>query len=154
MKKIFRSAVAICLIVVTLLSFAGCGAKSDVKKLIIRFEEHCNVLDINSMLECLSPSISKTVNLATDILGLLTNTDTEALLDKLADILTSEKGWSGKEFFSSIQIQIEDVAVHETDATVLSTVNYTAFKKEHSKSATFKCVLKDGKWYISSISFK
>ncbi len=154
MKKTFCRGLALLLVLATVFSFVGCGKKGAVKELIAEFEAACNVLDLNAMMDCLTPNISKTVNLAGDLIGLFTDLDTEALLDKLAALLTSEKGWSGKEFFSSIRIKVEDVAVTETDASAMATISYTMFGKAHEKDATFKCVFENERWYIAGVSFR
>lgn len=153
MKRTVLRALALLLVLATVFSFAGCGKKSEIKKLLGEFEAACNVLDLNAMTECLSPGISKTLNLAGDLIGLFTDLDTEALLDKLAALLTSEKGWSGKEFFASIRITVEDIAVSDAEATALTKISYTMFGKQHEKNATFKCTFENERWYISRVSF-
>ena len=70
-----------------------------------------------------------------------------------AALLTSEKGWSGKEFFASIRITVEDIAVSDAEATALTKISYTMFGKQHEKNATFKCTFENERWYISRVSF-
>lgn len=135
-------------------SFAGCDStESDIKKMIKNFEASCNVLDLNEMLNYINPSVAKTFNLAADIANLFTNTDTETMLDKIAAILTSEDGWSGKDFFSSIHIEIRDIAVNGETAFAMTTIYYTMFDEAQFKDVTLRCVCKEEKWYISGFEF-
>lgn len=153
MKKSIRAVVALLLVLATVFSLAGCGEKDAIKNLIGDFESACNVLDLNAMLDCLAPSISKTINFAGSFIGLFTDMDIESLLDKLAALMTGEKDWSGSEFFSSIRIKVKDVAVNETSASVMTTISYTVFGKDNEKNATFKCIFENDRWYIAGFAF-
>ena len=105
------------------------------------------------MMEYVSPSISKAVEIATGVIGFVTNMDSEEVLDKFAALLTKESGLSGKDFFSSIKIDVKDVAINEDTASAMANISYTIGGEEHTKDATFTCSSIEGKWYISGLKF-
>ena len=153
MNRTVRISLALILVLVMVCSLASCGEKQEVKKLVERFGSACNGLDLNTMMDCLAPSITKTINLAGSIVGIFTNADTETLLKNLAAFLTGENGDGGPEFFSSLHIDVKDVAVNENSASVMTKISYKMFGKDFEKNATFKCVFQNDRWYISGLAF-
>lgn len=151
MRKIVVYVCLFAILVSTVVSFSGCGAKSEIKSLIKNYEKACNELDFNSILECVDPRVSDSLNMAADFVGMFTDMNADELFERLAGLLSSSK-YGGKEFFSTIKIDIQDIEVEEKDATVSAIVTYTVGGTEYVREATFKCIYYVEEWYISTYS--
>lgn len=140
--------------VITTISLWACGnQKNEVKSTIENFEKACNKADIDEMLEYLDPAISEKVKLATGFASMFTTMDSEQLLDALAGLLIEDNALNTSEFFSSIKITVEDVAVSEDSATAIVKVAYRIAEEDYQKDATINCVYTSEKWYISDVDF-
>lgn len=149
----------ICLILVAVMMltvFCGCGksgSKKDIGNLILEFEYACNTLDIDALLDCITPQISSGVKTVFGLLGTFSDMDNEEIFDYITNALTSEDGLDGTEFFSSIKIEVKDVTFEDETAFVDCYVSYEINKEEMKREACFTCVYYTEEWYISSFSF-
>ena len=90
MKK-FKNFVALILIIVLSVSVCACGNQNnEIKTLTKNFENSCNKLDMNAMLDCIDPDISESVKKLTGLIGMFSDKDTDELLDSFAKVLFSE----------------------------------------------------------------
>lgn len=156
MKKMSKRRITAVLAIITLLAvlMTGCGDKSEIKGVISDFEKACNKLDLNDMLECIDPAISGPIKMATGIVGLFSNTNSDEMLERLSDILTSGTAGGGKDFFSSIEITVDDIDISGDKAEVGATLKYTVAGEDHETETVFKCVKSEDEWYISSLGLK
>ena len=84
MKK-FKNFVALILIIVLSVSVCACGNQNnEIKTLTNNFENACNKLDMNAMLDCIDPDISESVKKLTGLIGMFSDKDTDDLLDSFA----------------------------------------------------------------------
>ena len=103
--KIFKMCAALILIIVLTVSMCACGNKNnEIKTLTKNFENSCNKLDMNAMLDCIDPDVSGSIKKLTGLIGMFSDKDTDELLDSFAKVLFSELPENSKEFFSSIKI--------------------------------------------------
>lgn len=152
MRKKITVAVVLVMIVSVVLSLAGCS-KSDkeIRTLIADFENSCNSLDFNGILECINPKISDKFRFAAGVVGMFTEKGTDELFDALSDMVSGDNV-SGTDFFSSIHIEINEIEINEDNADVLVELTYYVGEEEFVRDATIECMYYKEQWYISGIS--
>ncbi len=154
MRKFAMSAICLALSIVMICTFASCGgASGKIKDLVSRFEASCNTLDPNAVLDCIDPKISDTFKLGMGLVGMFTGTNTDEMFEKLGSLLT--KGdVGGKDFFESIEIEVEDVKTSKDKATVEAKIKYDVSGVQMDSEAVINCIQSEDEWYISGFSFK
>lgn len=155
MRKLFSSLLVIVLSLALMVSLTGCkvGNNKDIKNLLAEFESSCNSLDFDAVLDCINPQISDKVNLALGLVGMFTDTDKDELFEKLAGFL-SKDDIKGAEFFSSIKIEVKDIAVEDKDATVSTIITYNINGDETTRESTFYCSYYIDEWYINAFTIE
>ncbi len=151
MRKSFTSILSLLLVVAMLFSLTGCGASSEIKALLQEFESSCNSLDFDAVLDCINPKVSDSIKVALGFVGLFTDKDADDMFNSLAEYL-SEDEIGGADFFSSIDIQVGEIAVDGESATVSATLTYELDGEETVREAEFNCIYYAEKWYISDFS--
>lgn len=152
--KIFKMCAALILIIVLTVSMCACGNQNnEIKTLTKNFENSCNKLDMNAMLDCIDPDISESVKKLTGLIGMFSDKDTDELLDSFAKVLFSELPENSKEFFSSIKIKLDNIETAEDSASATAEITYEISGEENKSNATFEYVSIEGKWYIADLSF-
>lgn len=147
--------VIIMLLASVMLSLSGCSNnKEEIEDLMSRFEDACNELDTDAILECIDPNISDKIRLATGIAGMFAGKESADLTKELAGMLTDDNSLNAGEFFSSIKIEISDIKTKKERGTANTLVEYTIAGEKFKKEATFEYVYNTEKWYISGFSFK
>ena len=152
MRKTVISLMALLLSVTMVFSLAGCSkSNKEIENLIAKFEQACNDLDFEEVLDCINPKISDKIKLAAGLVGMFTDTDTDEMFETLAKYLSSDN-LGGADFFSSIKIEVKDISVKDDSADVSVMLNYEVNGEEIAREATFKCIYYTEKWYVSSFT--
>lgn len=152
MKKAVSISLTILLLFTMAFSLTGCGTKGDIKDTVKSFEKACNELDFNGVLDCIHPTVSGAIKVATNLAGFFADTNSEEMFDKLSEYL-SDSNFGGKEYFSSLKIDVKNIEVEETTAKVYVTFKYKVNDKESERDAIINCTVDNEKWYITTISF-
>lgn len=152
MRRIVALSITVILLLTIIFSLMGCGSKNEIEDLMSNFQKACNSLKFNEVLDCINPSISDKIKLATGFVGMFTDTDTDKMFDSLASYLSKDKV-GGKEFFSSIKIDVNDIKTDGDSAKVSAVITYKIKDKEITNNTTFNCIRNNEKWYISSFLF-
>lgn len=153
--KIFKRLSALILITALSFSMCACGNQTnEIKTLTNNFENSCNKLDMNEMLDCIDPDISGSVKKLTGLIGMFSDKDTDELLDSFAKVLFSELPENSKEFFSSIKIKLGDIEIEEDNASASAEITYEISGEENKTNANFEYVCIDKKWYISNLDIE
>ena len=154
MKK-FKSIAALILIIVLSVSMCACGTQNnEIKTLTKNFENSCNKLDMNAMLDCIDPDISGSVKKLTGLIGMFSDKDTDELLDSFAKVLFSELPENSKEFFSSIKIKLDNIEIDEDKASATAEITYEISGEDNTSNANFEYTRIDEKWYISNLDIE
>ncbi|MBQ8636833.1 MAG: hypothetical protein IJ423_02415 [Clostridia bacterium] len=154
MKK-FKNFVALILIIVLSVSVCACGNQNnEIKTLTKNFENSCNKLDMNAMLDCIDPDISESVKKLTGLIGMFSDKDTDELLDSFAKVLFSELPENSKEFFSSIKIKLDNIEIEEDSASASAEITYEISGEDNKSNANFEYIRIDEKWYISNLDIE
>lgn len=152
MKKSVLRTLAIVLVGALLLTLAGCGAKGKVKSVISRFQNACNALDVNAVLDCIDPTIADIAKGAGGLLGLLSGQDTDAVFQSLSSLLIAHEDAKGVDFFKTLKIKVNSVETGETAATAKVTITYKNLSGEEvSREGNLTLKLSDGSWYITGV---
>ena len=153
--KIFKMCAALILIIVLTVSICACGNQNnDIKTLTKNFENSCNKLDMNAMLDCIDPDISGSVKKLTGLIGMFSDKDTDELLDSFAKVLFSELPENSKEFFSSIKIKLDNIEIEEDNASATAEITYEISGEDNKSNANFEYARIDEKWYISNLDIE
>ncbi len=154
MKK-FKSIAALILIIALSVSMCACGNQNnEIKTLTKNFENSCNKLDLNAMLDCIDPDISGSVKKLTGLIGMFSDKDTDELLDSFAKVLFSELPENSKEFFSSIKIKLDNIEIDEDKASATAEITYEISGENNTSNANFEYTRIDEKWYISNLDIE
>ena len=112
MRKSLKNIISFVLLLVIVLSMSACdNQNNEIKTLTNNFENSCNKVDMNAMLDCIDPDISESVKKLTGLIGMFSDKDTDELLDNFAKVLFSELPENSKEFFSSIKIKLNNIEI-------------------------------------------
>lgn len=153
--KIFKKCAALILIIVLTISMCACGNQNnEIKTLTKNFENSCNKLDMNAMLDCIDPDISGNVKKLTGLIGMFSDKDTDELLDSFAKVLFSELPENSKEFFSSIKIKLDNIETDEDSASATAEITYEISGEDNKSNANFEYTRIDEKWYISNLDIE
>ena len=152
--KIFRNLTVLILIIALSVSMCACGSQNnEIKTLTKNFENSCNKLDINAMLDCIDPDVSGSVKKLTGLIGMFSDKDTDELLDSFAKVLFSELPENSQEFFSSIKIKLDNIEIEEDRASASAEITYEISGEENYSNANFEYIRVDEKWYIANLNF-
>lgn len=152
--RFFKNSIALTLIIALCVIICACGSQNnEIKTLTSNFENSCNKLDMNAMLDCIDPDVSGSVKKLTGLIGMFSDKDTDELLDNFAKVLFSELPENSKEFFSSIKIKLDNVEIEEERATAYAEITYKISGEESKSNAIFEYIRIDEKWYIVNLNF-
>ncbi len=155
MRKSFKKTIIFVLLFVLMLIMSACGnQKNEIKTLTHNFENSCNKLDMNAMLDCIEPDISGNIKKLTGLIGMFSDKDTDELLDNFAKVLFSELPENSKEFFSSIKIKLDNIEIEENNASASAEIIYEISGEENKSNANFEYVCIDEKWYIADLGIE
>lgn len=150
MHKIYNSVVSIVLLFAMIFSLTSCNSSNkEVENLMYEFQYACNTLDFNAVLDCINPKISNKIKIAVGFVEKFTNTDTDVAFESISEYLLNDD-LTETEFFSSIEIGVEDISIDDESAVVYATLTYQLDGEEFVRESTFNCVYYIEKWYISS----
>ena len=151
----FKIFAALILIIVLSVSMCACDTQNnEIKTLTKNFENSCNKLDMNAMLDCIEPDISGSVKKLTGLIGMFSDKDTDELLDSFAKVLFSELPENSKEFFSSIKIKLDNIEIDEDSASATAEITYEISGEDNTSNANFEYTRIDEKWYISNLDIE
>lgn len=156
--KLARRLAALVLGLALVLSLVGCGGNSDeqeIRSTLKSFASACQQLDLNAMLDCMSPDAATPLRGGASLAGTLTGKTPEEILDAAVPFFFGSD-YASSDFLRSLRLKVEDVAVAEDSATALCTLSYTldGDEKERDMSVQLVKLEMDGQtgWYISSLS--
>ena len=152
-----QKVMAIVLLLCLVFTFAGCNQMDErevaIRELLTRFQQACNVTDQETIMACISPSITDTLDIASDILGIFTDVETDDIFNLLTTIVSSDFV-GGEDFFKTMQIEVKSVDFsEENDAKVFTSVSYKTGETMSRDTVVFTCEVSEDTWYISDFEF-
>lgn len=151
----FKKGIITFLVMVMCIGVSACSSKNnEVETLTNNFENSCNKLDVNAMLDCIDPGVSDKIKKITGFVGLFSDKDTDELIESFASMIFSGLPENSKEFLSSIKLITKDIAIEEETATATATIEYSISGEKYSKEATLEYMNIDGKWYIADLDIE
>ena len=155
MEKKLKNSIALILVIVLSMSLCACGSQNnEIKTLTKNFENSCNKLDVNAMLDCIDPDVSGSVKKLTGLIGMFSDKDTDELLDSFAKVLFSELPENSQEFFSSIKIKLDNIEIEEDSASATAEITYEISGEDNKSNANFEYTRVDEKWYVSNLDIE
>lgn len=162
----------VCVLVMTALlvmSLSGCGtleelfklqpepettaaSRETVEQMVERCNAACNDMDLDGILDCVSPKIADPLRTGLDLAGKLGGQSDEELLNTLLEVLGAERAENAGEICSTLQIEVDSV---EPDGdTAQAEVSFTYFQngQKYVGKTNVSCVCIEGRWYISGLS--
>ncbi len=131
--------------------FAGCTTnKGEIETLFATYQTACNSLDLNAMMDCVTPTITNPLKTAVGIVGKMTANDTDTLLDRIGGLIMNDTKVSKKEYFSTVKFDLGKITVEDDLATVEVVLTYTGNGAEYVEEVTYECVYYAEKWYLKS----
>ena len=132
----------------------GCDAKSkEVESLLAEFEQACNTLDINAMLDCITPTVADPIKVGVSLYDLFVQQSDDKTLDQIAVVLSGDSKLDGNDFFSSVKIEVRSVKADGENMLAETDLSYTLLGQTYEKDAIFTCTMNSDKWYISGFKF-
>lgn len=149
-KNFFAVALTVAVSLLVLVSCAG--GNEEIEDLLDRFEDTCNSLNINLMLDYIDPDVAAPVKLSMSVLNELSGGESDEVMKKLAATLITGMPKDVDAFLRSIDIEAERIKVKGDTATVDAVVEYEMADVDFEKRATFECIRVSDGWYISGMS--
>ena len=147
--------VAMLLTLLTVMSLCSCGSnKGEITDITSDFENACNKLDIDAMLECINPAISDKIKLAKGIASMFTDKKSDEMTDEIVSLLTGDSSLNAADFLSSIKLTTDKIRIKGKAAIADAVVEYSIAGEKFEKQAVFEYINVEKKWYISKFSFK
>lgn len=152
MKETIRK--LFCFVATLLMCASICGCSTNetpenpeekqIKNTILEFQQSCNDIDVDGMLDCINPALVKMI----DVLPGDPDKVLIAIIDLicLVDIDTADDILA---FFESIRIDTESFEIEDDSATVDAVLSYTLDDETSAEDVTIKMIKKRGNWYLT-----
>lgn len=141
--------VSLCLIFALILAVSGCGAKSECKELIEKFETACNERDVSAILECINPDKTATLKLVLSVVGDAANEALPKLYDLLGITLPEEK--TSLEGSNTISLEVTEYDLGKTTGTVTCKMTLNIGDDIVENNLSLKVIKVDDVWYIDGL---
>ena len=142
------------IVMIFVFSFAltACGEKSEIKKTISNFEDACQNADVESALDCFSPTTASTIRMGLALVGVNDINEQFAELLEVVGFIDFSGG-SISEVLESINIKPKEFDFNEkkTSCTVTGLLQYEVGGTKKEAEIKIKLKKDDEKWYISLV---
>ena len=154
MRFLLKQTGIILLMLIICRALCGCTIKdkASIVGTIHDFEQSCNEMDLDGMLECIEPTVA-------DIIRILPIPRTEEglrdFLVKTTDIISIFDVTLGEDifdYFESIKIDIRNIEVEGRRAVVDAKWSYKIDGERIKEDITVRLSERGGKWYITFLS--
>jgi len=162
----------VCVLVMTALlvmSLSGCGALAELFKLqpepettaasretVEQMAERCNAacndMDLDGILDCVSPKIADPLRTGLDLAGKLGGKSDEELLNTLLEVLGAERAENAGEICSTLNIEVASVDMDGDTAQAEVHFSYSQNGQKYVGETNMTCICIDGRWYVSGLS--
>lgn len=154
MKKLL----SILMLVVIMVSVVGCSTsknEKEVLKTLDNFEEACQNLNVDGILNCLNPTYSYPIYAAREFFGDLMDDNTDKLLRKASEWLFNQDETDPNEFLSAISFENPEVSIEGTSAMVKADLSARITDREMSYKVEIEMKYDEEEdlWFISGIDF-
>lgn len=162
----------VCLLVLTALlvmSLSGCGTLAElfklqpepqtsaytrdtVEQMVERCNAACNDMDLDGILDCVSPKIADPLRTGLNLVGSLGGKSDEELLNTLLEVLGAERAENSGEICSTLEIEVASVDVDGDTAQAEVHFSYSQNGQKYIGETNVTCISIGGRWYISGLS--
>ncbi len=128
----------------------GCSDDNRLTERVAEFEEGCNTLDVEQILDTFDPRVSGKYRMGLDLMEIVSGKSTEELLGSIIGVIPSDV--DREEVLSLVTFEVETMDIGEETAEVLTVMEYELMGREYKYHVIFHCVYYIDDWYISYIT--
>lgn len=127
-------------------------ATMKVEDTVARCVAACNRVDVDGILDCISPTIAKPARTMLKLAGSLSKQSDEEMLKSVLDLLGAEETENCVQVCQTLSATVERVEVDGDEATAKISFSFTDREEPYqgSTNASFVCI--DGRWYLKMLS--
>lgn len=127
-------------------------ATQSVEDMLARCVAACNNVDVDGILDCVTPKIAKPARTMMNLAGSLGDKSDEEMLESVLGLLGAEETTNAAEVCRTLSAEVQNVEVDGDSATADVTFGFAQGEKRYTGDTTLTCVCIDGQWYISVLS--
>ena len=110
----------------------------------------CNAVDVDGILDCLTPSAAKPMRTILDLAGSFSDTGEEQVMGLLCQTLGASSS-DYRQFCESLETELSNIEIKDDKATADLTYWYEEDGQRYKGQADLTCKRIDGQWYISKL---
>lgn len=155
-KKIRMLSCVLVLLVIS--SLTSCSKtdvqKESIKQTLVNFQSACNNADIDGMVDCINPTISKPIQVGMALISTLSGDAYDEMLEEISTNIADSvfgQDYGGMDFLKSISFSDMKITVNKDKATVECTIQYKIAGELFDNYTTINMIKKDDDWYISGV---
>lgn len=123
---------------------------AEIEALEDRCRSACNAVDVDGILNCLSPSAAKPMRTILDLAGSFSDTGEEQVMNLLCQTLGASSS-DYRQFCETLDTELSNIEVKDDKATADLTYWYEEDGQRYEGKANLTCKRIDGQWYISKL---
>ena len=121
-----------------------------IEQLAARCRTACNEMDVQGILDCLTPSVAAPLRSMLKLAGNLTDTAEDQVMELLCTSLNADSS-DYRAFCQSLRTELSEIEVDGDKATARLTYTYEQDGQSYQGKADAAFVRTDGVWYISKL---
>lgn len=126
---------------------------AEIEALADRCRAACNAVDVEGILDCLTPTAAKPLRTLLELAGTMSQTGEEQVMGLLCQTLGAPSS-DYRQFCQSLDTELSDINVKEDTATADLTYTFEQDGQRYEGKADLTCKRIDGVWYISKLQGK
>lgn len=123
---------------------------AEIEALEDRCRSACNAVDVDGILDCLTPSAAKPMRTILDLAGSFSDTGEEQVMGMLCSTLGASSS-DYRQFCESLDTELSNIEVRDDKATADLTYWFEEDGQRFEGKANLTCKRIDGQWYISKL---
>lgn len=127
-------------------------AEETVEQMIERCSAACNDVDLDGILDCVTPKLAEPLRMGLNLVGTLGGKSEEELLNTIVGLLGAENAQSSEEICRTLDIDVVSVDTKGDTAEAKLTFEFTQNGQAYTGETNVTCVCIDGRWYVSKLS--
>jgi len=126
-------------------------ATQSVEQMIDRCAAACNNVDVDGILDCVSPKIAKPVRTMMNLVSAMSDLSEEDLLETIIGLLGAEETEDATQVCKTLAVEVQSVNVNGDKATADLDFTFEQGGARYTGDTTISCICVDGRWYISML---
>lgn len=127
-------------------------AEQNVEATIARCLSACHKVDIDGILDCVAPEVSKPAKTMLNLAGKLNNKSDEEMLNTMLSLLGAEGTTDAAGVCKTLEVEIQNIDVNGDNAKVAVNFEFEQNEQRYEGETTVTCKCVNGKWYIYTLN--